>query len=94
MSQIVAQPSRTEHAWLVLLGEYARQMGLTQGLNAVPLKQKVRTHRPQTKVIEFLVAILAGLPHLEDISRDGYPLDQDGAVALAWQQPGWRTTAV
>jgi hypothetical protein len=89
MSQIVAQSSRTEHAWLVLLGEYARQQGLTQALNAVPLQQKVRTHRPQTKVIEFLVAILAGLPHLEDISRDGHPLDQDGAVALAWQQAAW-----
>ena len=89
MSQIVAQSNRTEHAWLVLLGEYARQSGLTAALNAVPLQQKVRTHRPQTKVIEFLVAILAGLPHLKDISRDGHPLDQDGAVALAWQQPGW-----
>ena len=89
MSENAAQPSRTEHAWLVLLGEYARQMGLTQALNAVPLSQKVRTHRPQTKVIEFLVAILGGLPHLEDISRAGHPLDQDSAVALAWQQPGW-----
>jgi len=73
----------------VLLGEYARQLGLTQALNAVPLQQKVRTHRPHTKVIEFLVAILGGLPHLEDISRDGHPLDQDGAVALAWQQSAW-----
>jgi hypothetical protein len=89
MSENAAQPSRTEHAWLVLLGEYARQMGLTQALNAVPLSQKVRTHRPQTKVIEFLVAILGGLPHLEDISRAGHALDQDSAVALAWQQPGW-----
>ena len=73
----------------MLLGEYAHQMGLTQALNCVPLQQKVRTHRPQTKVVEFLVAILAGLPHLQDISRDGHPLDQDGAVALAWQQPCW-----
>lgn len=73
----------------MLLGEYARQAGLTAALDGVPLAQKVRTHRPQTKVIEFLVAILAGLPHLEDISRDGHPLDQDTAVALAWQQPGW-----
>jgi hypothetical protein len=53
MSQNIAQPSRTEHAWLVLLGEYARQLGLIQALNGVPLQQKVRTHRPQTKVIEY-----------------------------------------
>lgn len=89
ISHMITQSNRTEHAWLVLLGEYARQTGLTAALNAVPIQQKVRTHRPQTKVIEFLVAILAGLPHLEDISRDGHPLDQDSAVALAWQQPGW-----
>ena len=89
MSANTAQSGRTEHAWLVLLGEYARQMGLTQALNTVPMAQKVRRHRPQTKVVEFLVAILAGLPHLDDISRDGHPLDQDSAVALAWQQPGW-----
>jgi hypothetical protein len=50
---------------------------------AVPLQQKVRTHQPQAKVLEFLVAILAGLPHLEDISRAGHPLDRDRAVALA-----------
>jgi hypothetical protein len=56
---------------------------------AVPLHQKTYRHRPQTKIVEFLVAILAGLPHLEDLSRDGRPLDQDQAVATAWQQAGW-----
>ena len=56
---------------------------------AVPLHQKTCTHRPQAKILEFLVAILAGLPHLEDISRDGRPLDQDQPVAVAWQQAGW-----
>lgn len=55
----------------------------------VPLRQKTYIHRPQAKILEFLVAILAGLPHLEDISRDGRPLDQDQSVALAWQQAGW-----
>lgn len=89
MSEITTPPSRTDHAWLVLLGEYARQLSLVDAVNTVPIHQKVRTHRPQTKVLEFLVAILAGLPHLEDISRDGHPFDQDEAVALAWQQPAW-----
>ena len=55
----------------------------------VSLHQKTYTHSPQTKVLEFLVAILAGLPYLEDISRDGRPLDQDRIVAYAWQQAAW-----
>ena len=38
---------------------------------SVPLHQKTRTHQPQNKVVEFLVAILAGLPgHLEDLSHN------------------------
>ncbi len=89
MGESAAQPSHTEHALLVLLGQYAQHLGLIQALMAVPLHQKTYIHSPQTKVLEFLVAVLAGLPHLEDISQDGRPLDQDRAVALAWQQPAW-----
>ena len=79
MSANATQPHHTEHALLVLLGQYAQHLGLIQALMAVPLHQKTCTHRPQAKILEFLVAILAGLPHLEDISRDGRPLDQDQA---------------
>ena len=89
MSETVARALRTEHALLVLWGQYAQHLGLIAALDAVSLHQKVRSHRPQAKVLEFLVAILAGLPHLQDISRDGHPLDQDTAVAQAWQQPAW-----
>ena len=89
MSETAAATCRTEHALLVLLGQYAQQLGLIKALMAVPLHQQARTYSPQAKVLEFLVAILAGLAHLEDISRDGRPLDQDQAVAHAWQQAGW-----
>lgn len=89
MSETAASACHTEHALLVLLGQYAQHLGLIEALMAVPLHQQARTFSPQTKVLEFLVAILAGLPHLEDISRDGRPLDQDQAVAHAWQQAGW-----
>jgi len=89
VSANTTQPNHTEHALLVLLGQYAQHLGLIQALMAVPLHQKTCTHRPQAKILEFLVAILAGLPHLEDISRDGRPLDQDQPVAIAWQQAGW-----
>jgi len=89
VSANATEPNHTEHALLVLLGQYAQHLGLIQTLMDVPLHQKTCTHRPQTKVLEFLVAVLAGLAHLEDISRDGRPLDQDQPVAVAWQQAGW-----
>jgi hypothetical protein len=79
----------TQHALLVAWGEYAQQIGLPQALQQVPLPQKKRVHTPQTKVIEVLVATLAGLPYLEDISRSAHPFDQDQAVAKAWGQSQW-----
>jgi hypothetical protein len=82
-------PQLTQHAMLVIWGLCARRIGLVQAIEGVKLKQKTRDHRPQTKVLEFLVAILAGLPHLQDISRSAHPLDQDQVVAEAWGQPAW-----
>src|SRR5712692_681424 len=79
----------TQHAFLVAWGWFAEQIGLIQQLQAVSLKQKHYHHRPQTKVLEFLVAILAGLQHLQDISLAAHPLDKDQAVAQAWAQPAW-----
>src|SRR5207253_664108 len=79
----------TQHAFLVVWGWFAEYLGLIQQLQAVSLKQKHYHHRPQTKVLEFLVAILAGLPHLQDMSLAAHPLDKDQAVAQAWGQPAW-----
>lgn len=89
MSQLEMEQDLTQHAMLVLWGQFAQRIGLVEALEAIPLRQKTRTHRPQTKVLEFLVAILAGLPYLKDISRSAHPLDQDQAVARAWRQPAW-----
>lgn len=79
----------TQHALLVAWGEFARQIGLIAHLESLPLHQKGYQHTPQTKAIEFLVATLAGLRHLKEISRSAHPLDQDGAVAQAWGQAAW-----
>ena len=51
--------------------------------------EKRCTHMPQAKVLKFLVAILAGLEDLWDISLSSRPLDKDSAVAGAWGQPAW-----
>ena len=79
----------TQHAMLVVWGLFAQRIGLIDQVEQVPLSQQTRIHSPQTKVLEFLVAILAGLPHLQDISRAAHPLDQDKAVAEAWGQGSW-----
>jgi hypothetical protein len=79
----------TQHALLVAWGEFARQLGLIHKLETLALHQKRYQHTPQTKVLEFLVATLAGLEHLKDISRSAHPLDQDLALARTWGQATW-----
>lgn len=89
MSKSETSIQHTQHAFLVAWGWFAQHLGLIENLQAVDLKQKPYYHRPQTKVLEFLVAILGGLEHLQDISLAAHPLDKDQAVAHAWQQPAW-----
>jgi hypothetical protein len=60
--------SFTTHAMLVIWGQFAHCLGLIQKLESIPLHQKTVTHRPLTKVLEFLVAMLGGFQHLKDIS--------------------------
>jgi hypothetical protein len=79
----------TQHALLVVWGEYAQTRGLVEKMMAIPVHQKERIHSPQRKIVELLVATLAGLPYLEDISSSAHPLDQDEAVAEAWGQSKW-----
>jgi hypothetical protein len=79
----------TYHAMLVVWGQFAQGMGLIDKIQSVPLHQKTVTYSPQGKILEFLIAILAGLEHLQDLSRSAHPIDQDQAVAKSWQQSGW-----
>jgi hypothetical protein len=74
---------------LVAWGQFAQEKGLVERFGTVHLRQKTRQHRPQTKVLEFLVAILGGTRQLQDISLAAHPLDKDQAVAEAWGQAGW-----
>jgi hypothetical protein len=82
-------PQLTHHAMLIAWGQFAHCLGLVEQLEAISLQQKTVDHSPQSKVIEFLVANLAGLAHLKEISLAAHPLDQDRAVAQAWRQAGW-----
>jgi hypothetical protein len=89
MSNDEAQACHTQHAFLVVWGRFAHEIGLIKRMAAVKLKQKTYWHSPQSKVLEFLVGTLAGLKHLQDISLSAHPLDRDPAVAAAWEQAGW-----
>jgi hypothetical protein len=84
-----AVDASTDHALLVVLGEYARQLGLIERLQAVPIDQRQGDHPPQSKLIEFLVGILAGLEHLEDLNQAPHPLVKDQAVIASWGQAGF-----
>ncbi len=88
-AQNVPTASLTSHAILVPWGLFAQRIGLVKGLEQVPIPQRQRTHSPQTKLIEFLVAILTGCAYLQDISRGPHPLDQDQTVARFWGQEQW-----
>jgi len=76
----------TDHALLVLLGQFADHLGLVDLLEAVPIAQKTVDHRPQTKLIQFLIGILAGLDYLQDFNDAPDPLSRDTAVMRAWRQ--------
>jgi hypothetical protein len=79
----------TNHAMLVVWGQYGHCLGIPQEFAEVPMSQKTVEHSPQSKVLEFLVAQLAGLEYLKDISLSANPLDQDEATAKAWGQESW-----
>jgi hypothetical protein len=81
--------TRTTHAMLVPWGLFSRQIGLVQRLEKVPIAQRKRDYEPQTKLIEFLAAIMGGCRYLQDISHGPHPLDRDQTVATAWGQSGW-----
>jgi hypothetical protein len=79
----------TFHALLVMWGQFAQHIGLIEAIDKVACSQKTYRHRPQTKILEFFLATLAGLAHLKDLSHAAHPIDQDMVVAAAWRQPAW-----
>ncbi len=74
----------THHAMLVAWGQFAQHIGLIEKFEAIHLHQKKVEHSPQTKVLEFFLAILGGLEHLKDLSYAAHSIEQDTVVAEAW----------
>ncbi len=85
MGQALDTP--TDHAWLVVLGHFAQELGLVKELKEIPLKQRKGANGPpQTKLIEFLVGILGGIEYLQELSRGAQPIVKDPTIAQAWGQ--------
>src|SRR3990172_9135780 len=77
----------TDHAWLVVLGQFAQALRLVQDLEGVPIDQKQGPKcPPQTKLIELLVGILGGIEYLQDLNLEAHPIASDPTVARAWAQ--------
>ena len=82
------QPLDSEHALLVVWGLFAQQMGLLKGLEEVPINMGTGVYTPQTKLIEFLLAVLAGLDSLHELNEGPQPLAEDVSIATAWLREG------
>jgi len=82
----------TEHAWLVVLGQFAQALGVVAGMEEIPLKQRQGADGtlPQTKLIEFLVGILGGIEYLQDLNKGEQPIATDPTIAAAWGQEIFR----
>ena len=81
--------ANTEHGLLVAFGEFVQQHGLIERMMQVPVKQKMRTFAPQTKLVELLAGIMSGMEHLADLNDGPHPLAKDSIAARAWGQPGF-----
>jgi len=77
----------TDHAWLVVLGYLGQALGLITKLEKVPIAQRKGPKCvPQTKLIEFLVGILGGIEHLQDLNCAEQPIVRDPTITQAWAQ--------
>jgi len=74
----------TAHGMLVAFGEFLSQHGVIKRMMRVPIAQKTRTFRPQTKLVELLAGIMSGMKRLEDLNDGARPLVKDKVVVRAW----------
>lgn len=81
--------NNTEHGMLVAFGEFLSQHGVLDELMKVAVEQRTRKYAPQTKLVEFLAAIMSGSRRLEDLNAGSHPLVKDQVVAQAWGQTGF-----
>lgn len=79
-------PAPTNHARLILDGQFAHRIGLLAALKELEVPGKTVRHSPQDHLVTALVNVLAGHDQLQEISRGDNPLRGDLALAQAWDQ--------
>jgi hypothetical protein len=79
-------PAATAHGRLVLVGHFARRIGLLAMLEGLDLPGKRVRHAPHEHLATALANVLAGHDQLQGISRGERPLRADPALAAAWGQ--------
>jgi hypothetical protein len=82
--QELPQGILTQHALMVVWGEFAYEIGLIPRMLQVPIPQKSVVHTPQAKVLTFLMGILTGITHLKDLNEGPHPLAHDWPAIRAW----------
>jgi hypothetical protein len=84
MLERLPQEQPTQHALLVVWGQFAQEMGLLDQLATVPIPQKTVQHTPAAKLATLFMGVLSGMQHLTDLTHAPPPLYHDPAVANAW----------
>lgn len=79
----------TDHALLVGLGMFGRQIGLFEELDQVRFPGRVYKHAPQRKLRELLAALAAGYSYLQDIDFASDAIRDDALVVVAWDEQGF-----
>jgi hypothetical protein len=83
----------TEHGLLVAYGRFARQIGLVDAIEQIPIEMKTVVHSPADKVVELLCHILMGGMHINEVGKSAHPLVRDRVVAQAWGQQSFASSS-
>src|SRR6476646_6767402 len=84
MRALLPQEQPTQHAMLVVWGQFAQEIGLLDQLTSVPIPQKTVQHSPAAKLATLFMGLLSGIQHLSDLTHGPAPLYHDPTVAAAW----------
>jgi hypothetical protein len=83
MLALLPQEQPTQHAMLIVWGQFAQEIGLLDQLAAVPIPQKTVQHTPAAKLVTLFLGLLSGIEHLTDLTQAPAPLYHDPALAAA-----------
>ena|SRR5689334_6319478 len=84
MLERLPQEQPTQHAMLVVWGQFAQELGLLDQLAGVPIPQKTVQHSPAAQLATLFMGVLSGMQYLTDLTHAAAPLYRDSSLAQAW----------